>query len=91
MEIVGVGFSGPETTADWVEEESFPYEVWTDSDERTLAITYGAADNASAFSPDRVTMLLGAEGNLRLEYRDNIQVGTHPAQVLEDCQAIFGE
>jgi hypothetical protein len=36
-------------------------------------------------------MLLGAEGNLRLEYRDNVQVGTHPAQVLEDCQAIFGE
>ena len=35
-------------------------------------------------------MLLDADGNLLLSYTENINVGTHPGIVLEDCQAIFG-
>jgi len=37
-----------------------------------------------------VTVLLDANGDLLLGYFDNLAVGTHPAQVLEDCEAIWG-
>ncbi len=35
-------------------------------------------------------MLLDADGALVLEYTEAINVGTHPAKVLEDCVALFG-
>lgn len=34
-------------------------------------------------------MLLDANGDLLLEYRRDVDFGTHPAQVLEDCQLLF--
>ncbi len=77
--------------AQWVEEESFQYDVWTDTSERTLAQHYGAVDSSLALFPARVTMLLDRNGDLLLEYVDDVRVGTHPDQVLEDCQALFGE
>ncbi len=39
--------------------------------------------------PLRVTRLLGEDGVVLLEYAVS-NVGTHPADVLEDCQALFG-
>ena len=72
MEIVGVGFHGSSDTASWVEDEGYQYEIWTDDDDRTLSVTYGAVENASAFFPNRVSVLLDADGNLLLEYMDNV-------------------
>ena len=86
-----MGFSDTATMAEWVAEEAFQYDVWTDTDARTLAVHYGAAGSASALFPERVTMLLDRNGDLLLKYTDDIRVGTHPDQVLEDCQALFGE
>lgn len=86
-----MGFSDTATMAEWVAEESFQYDVWTDSAARTLALHYGAADSATALFPERITMLLDRNGDLLLKYTDDIRVGTHPDQVLEDCQALFGE
>ena len=51
---------------------------------------YGAADSPNAFYPDRITRLLDADGNVLLEY-DNASASANPREVLEDCQAIFGE
>ena len=88
VQIVGVGWDGPEKTAPWVERENFPYEVWTDGD-KTLSYYYGAADESS-WVPSRVTKILDAEGNLILEYNDvGLGVVTHPAEVLSDCQLLF--
>ncbi|MFT4977321.1 MAG: peroxiredoxin [Myxococcota bacterium] len=89
MNIVGVGFDEPDEMAEWAADEGFQYEVWTD-DDRTLAVHYGAARNASAAFADRVTMLLGSDGQLLLEYTSNIDFGTHPIEVLEDCEILFG-
>lgn len=36
-------------------------------------------------------MLLDAEGDLLLAYTESINVGTHPGQVLEDCEKLFGD
>ena len=83
-----MGFDSPAKMQSWAQEEGFQYELWTDS-ERTLALHYGAASSASASFADRITVLLDAQGDLLLEYREDIAVGTHPAQVLEDCQILF--
>ncbi|MCB9745208.1 MAG: redoxin domain-containing protein [Alphaproteobacteria bacterium] len=88
VEIVGVGFDPPSETAPWVEDEGFPYEIWTDGEDHTLALTYGAADSASDRTPDRVTVILDAEGVLALEY-DVTDISAHPAAVLEDCRILF--
>lgn len=72
----------------WAEEEGFAFELWTDED-KTLALTYGAIASRTAAWPGRVTRILDAEGVLLVEY-DEVAVGTHPAQVLEDCQTLFG-
>lgn len=38
----------------------------------------------------RISVLLDENGEVLLEYLQP-GVDTHPAQVLEDCQALFGE
>ena len=51
---------------------------------------YGAASQGSFF-PSRITVLLDKSGEVLLEYTKNIDVGTHPAQVLSDCDLLFGD
>lgn len=87
---MGVGWDDPSDNQDWAEDQDYEYEIWSD-DDKTLALYYGAADSASDWFPSRVTMLLDANGTLILEYVSNVNTGTHPAQVLEDCEAIFGD
>jgi peroxiredoxin len=76
--------------AQWAAEEGFQYEVWTD-DDATLALYYGAVSSASASYPARVTMLLDGDGDLILEYTEDVVFGTHPEEVYQDCVSIFGE
>ena len=90
MKIVGVGWDSPEDNQDWADDEGFGFELWTD-EETTLAVYYGAAESEDDWFVSRVTKLLDGQGTLILEYVDNVNVGTHPAQVLEDCESIFGE
>ncbi len=90
MQIVGVSFDDPDKNLGWAEDEGFAFELWTDDDDRTLATTYGAADNASAAWANRVTVLLDAEGELVLEYAVS-GVATHPGEVLSDCEQLFAD
>ena len=85
-----MSFGDPEVLRSWSDEEGFQYELWRD-DDKTLALHYGAIDSASSFFPDRISVLLDAEGNHILTYEvDMFGIGDHPADVLEDCQALFG-
>lgn len=83
-----MGLDTPEENLAWAEEEGFPYELWTDED-KTLGTTYGALTGERDSSVDRVTMVLDADGVLVLQYLDDIVVGAHPGEVLEDCRALF--
>jgi peroxiredoxin len=85
-----VGLDTPEANLAWAEDEEFNFDLWSD-DDRTLGVTYGALSNSRDNSVARVTMLLDADGTLILEYTSSIVVGTHPGQVLEDCQVLFGD
>ncbi len=89
VKIVGAGLDSPRANRDWAEQEGFLFELWTD-DDRQLGVTYGALSDVEDASVARVTMLLDADGDLLLTYTDNVVVGTHPGQVLEDCEKIFG-
>ena len=51
----GVGFGPTPVNAQWVEAESYNYEVWNDLN-KTLALYYGAASSPSAFAPSRITV-----------------------------------
>jgi peroxiredoxin Q/BCP len=88
VQIVGVSFDSPAENEAWAEDEGFQFELWSD-DDRELALYYGAASSPTAGSAWRITMLLDDTGRQLLEYTDSISVGTHPAQVLEDCRALF--
>ena len=86
---MAAGFSTPTQTEAWAEAEGFQYEVWTD-DDKTLALTYGAAATPSQNHAYRMTFLLDADGNLLLTYGNvNSDLGEHPAHVLSDCQQLF--
>lgn len=89
MTIVAVGFNTPAENKEWSDEEGFTFELWTD-DDKTLAITYGAASSTSALTPHRKTAILDADGVL-VDYYDSVNVATHASDVLEDCQVLFGE
>ena len=89
VEVVAVHFGPPSLASAWSDDQGFQYEVWTD-DSRTLALNYGAAASAGAFAPDRVTALLDANGNWLLEYTTGTGNVSHTADVLADCQALFG-
>ena len=86
---MGVSFDAPATNAAWKESQGFQFELWSDTN-RELGLYYGAATSATQGWAARVTRILDAEGTLVLEY-DTVNVATHPQQVLEDCQALFGE
>ena len=90
MSIVGVSFNGPAKNANWVSNQEFDYEVWTDTN-KTLAQYYGSVDGPNSLIPGRVTVLLDEDGKLILEYMEGTSSGGHPQEVLEDCQAIFGQ
>jgi peroxiredoxin len=86
VEIVGVSYDSPNRNQDWAAEEGFQYELWSDDDAHTLSEYY---DSAGGFAAQRKTFILDESGTLVLQY-DVSLVGTHPQQVLEDCQILFG-
>ena len=86
---MGASFNSPSQNASWVNDQSYEYEVWSDVD-KTLALYYEAIKSSITPIPGRVTVILDADGDLILEYRDGTSSAAHPQEVLEDCQALFG-
>jgi peroxiredoxin len=87
--IIGASFDPPEENLAWAQEEAFAYDLWSDLS-RELGLYYGATDDPTDTTAARITVLLDAEGAVLLEYDVGIGFGTHPADVLSDCQALFG-
>ena len=66
----------------WKRNQKYEFELWKDL-EKSLARYYGAARFKTALYPNRITLLLDANGKLLLKYTD-LDVGTHPKEVLEE-------
>ena len=88
MGIVGVSFNKPDKNAGWATTEGFQFPLWSDED-KALALHYGAANSKLSMVPSRITVVLDAQGTVVLRY-DDVSVGTHPGDVLDDCKALFG-
>ena len=86
---MAVSFGAPEVTKAWVDDQSFPYEVWTDTD-KALARTFGAIADPEAQRPSRITVVLDEKGAVVLEYRDiGLGLAGHPQDVLDDVKALY--
>jgi len=87
---VGVSFDTPEANAAWRTDQSFPYELWSDGEQRVLARALGAADDPGATYAQRVTVLLDEDA--RVVQRWNVRdIGAHPADVLERARTLVSE
>lgn len=90
MKIIGIGEGDLDAIDNWVEEESFGYEVWRD-DNRDLALAYGAISSRSQGAYSRVTVVLSEDGSLLVNYNVGLfGFSGHPSDVLADCQKIWG-
>jgi peroxiredoxin len=89
VSIVAASFNTPSQNNAWVVDQSFQYEVWSDTN-KTLALHFGAARSAASFTPSRVTLILNAAGGLEVIYNPVSNIGNHPAAVLDDCRTLFG-
>ena len=84
--VLGVSFDDPSTNAKFVEAESFPFALLSDSD-RTLALAVGAASDPGQGYARRISYLVGEDGTVLVAYA-KVEPGKHARQVLEDLAAI---
>ena len=82
MTILGASFDTPADNAAFVRKFSFPFPLLSDTD-RSLALAYGAADDASAKFAKRVSCLIDEEGRV-LRYYPQVSAREHVTEVLSD-------
>lgn len=87
--LVGVSFDEPAELAAWRAEQAFPFELWGESDARTLAWTYGAVTSMDQGFPGRASALLDEAGDLALRYPPEVDPEAHPQDVLDDCLLLW--
>lgn len=78
--MVGVSFDSVKDNAAFAAKYGFQYPLLCDTD-RTVGLAYGAADDASARSPKRISYLIGADGRVEKAW-PKVQAAQHPAEVL---------
>lgn len=78
--VLGVSFDAPEANKAFVQAESLPFHLLSDT-ERKLAMSTGSADSASAMFARRISYLVGPDGKIRKAW-DDVDPSTHAAEVL---------
>jgi peroxiredoxin Q/BCP len=86
LTVYGVSYDKPETNAEFVKQESFPFALLSDHD-ATLATQVGAASARLQPVSSRVSYLIGPEGNVIKAYED-VDPSTHAAEVARDLRDI---
>jgi thioredoxin-dependent peroxiredoxin len=83
--ILGISFDTPEENATFAAKQSFPFPLLTDVD-RAAAIAFGAASDATAAYPKRVTAVIDPQGRLE-RIIDKVDARAHPKDLLESLPA----
>lgn len=83
---MGVSFDAPEANNAFRQKFDFPYDLLTDGD-KSASIAYGAAADAAARTPARVSVLIGPDGRVAAAY-GTVTPADHPGQVLADLRRI---
>ena len=80
--ILGASFDTPKENAAFAKKFSFPFPLLSDTD-KSIAIKYGAAADASAKSAKRVSCLIDEQGHV-LRYYPQVAAREHVGEVLQD-------
>jgi peroxiredoxin Q/BCP len=83
--ILGISFDTPKDNAAFAAKQAFPFPLLTDVD-RSAAIAFGAAADAAAAYPKRVTAIIGPDGRLE-RIVDKVDARTHPKDLLATLPA----
>jgi peroxiredoxin len=84
---VGVGIADTDWTFEWTQNDGLQYELWSDLD-RVISQHYGAADGPETADPLRYAFLLDAQGQVLLEYKDDLVLGPSPGDLLSDLKKL---
>ncbi len=85
-----MGVAEQDWTFEWTQTDGLQYELWSDL-ERGIAQHYGAAENPETEDPLRYAFLLNSQGQVELEYKEFLELGPDPSDLLADMQALYGE
>ena len=83
--VFGVSFDKPKDNAKFVEKESFPFALLSDT-KRRLALRVGAADSPQQTTARRISYLIGGDGKVLRVYAA-VTPTMHAADVLRDLGA----
>lgn len=85
--MIGVSFDAPATNAIFKANEEFQFPLWSDT-EKTLALTYGAAEASWQPIASRITVILDENGDWALFYPAGVvsaqSLYIHAQVVLDD-------
>jgi peroxiredoxin Q/BCP len=83
--VLGISFDEPAANAAFAKKQSFPYPLLTDV-ERATAVAFGAAADAKASHPKRITVVIGPDGKVE-RIVDKVDPRSHPKELLESLPA----
>jgi peroxiredoxin Q/BCP len=82
VQILGASFDDEMANAAFAQKFGFNFPLLCDT-ERKLGMAYGAADDAKAGTPRRISYLIGPDGKIRKAY-PKVNAAAHPEEVLKD-------
>ena len=71
-----------EANKKFAEKYQFNFPLLSDTDKK-IGVAYGAADDASANAPQRISYLIGADGKIERAY-GKVKASEHPQKALEE-------
>ena len=80
--ILGASFNSQEENRVFRDKFNFPFDLLCDTG-KSMSIAYGAAGDASASHPARISYLIDPEGTIAKVY-GKVVPGDHPDEVLRD-------
>ena len=92
VQVIGVSFDVPSQNAKFKANEAFNFPLWSDT-EKTLALTYGAAEASWQPIASRVTVILDSHGEWVLFYPADVVAAKslylHAQTVLDDLALLL--
>jgi peroxiredoxin Q/BCP len=80
VKICGISFDSVDANRKFAEKYHFNFPLLSDTDKK-IGLAYGAAADASADAPRRVSYLIGKDGNVERVW-PKVSAGKHPGEVL---------
>jgi len=77
-----MSFDPVEANRKFAEKYNFNFPLGSDTDKK-IGIAYGAADDANAQAPARISYLIGADGKIEKAY-GKVKATEHPEKALEE-------